>query len=73
MKTQRLAVQGTGVPMIDLFDSICPTVRCSPVIGNVLVYRRGAHLTATYVRSLAPQLAAAMSHVGVPVRYTPPE
>lgn len=73
LKTQRLAVEGTGVPMIDLFDAICPTVRCSPVIGNVLVYRRGAHLTATYVRSMSPQLATAMSDVGVPVRYTPPE
>jgi peptidoglycan/LPS O-acetylase OafA/YrhL len=65
--------QGTGVPAqqqatgsrddvayIDLSDAICPTARCAPVIGNVLVYRQGSHLTATYVESLAPRLGDAL-------------
>jgi hypothetical protein len=69
--TQRTAVAGTDVPMIDLFDSICPTNLCSPVIGNVLVYRKGSHITATYSRSLTTQLAAAASKVGVVVHYDP--
>jgi hypothetical protein len=63
---------GTDVPMIDLFDVICPTTKCPPVVGNVMVYRRGSHLSATYVRSLTPQLAKAMAGAGVAVRYTPP-
>jgi len=60
-----------GVKMIDLFNSICPGTRCSPVIGDVLVYRQGSHLTATYVKSLTPQLATALSGAGLPARYGP--
>jgi hypothetical protein len=70
-QTQRMAVEGTGVPMIDMFSAVCPTIACPPVIGNVLVYRRGSHITATYVRSLTPQLARAMVDVGIAVRYQP--
>jgi peptidoglycan/LPS O-acetylase OafA/YrhL len=70
--TQRQAVAGvTNVKMIDLFDVICPTEKCPPVIGNVLVYRRGSHITATYVKTLTPQLAQALSGVGMQVNYTP--
>jgi peptidoglycan/LPS O-acetylase OafA/YrhL len=70
-RTQQLAVAGQpGVSLIDLFDDICPTDRCPPVIGNVLIYRRGSHLTASYVKSLSPQLARALTDVGMPVRFT---
>ena len=68
--TQRQAVAGTNVKMIDLFDAICPMKQCPPVIGNVLVYRRGSHITATYVETLTPQLAQALSDVGMPVHFT---
>jgi peptidoglycan/LPS O-acetylase OafA/YrhL len=68
---QRQAVAGTDVKMIDLFDAICPTKQCPPVIGNVLIYRKGSHLTATYVKTLTPQLAQALSDVGMPVQFTP--
>jgi hypothetical protein len=30
---------------------------CPAVIGDALVYRNGAHLTAAYVRTLSPWLA----------------
>jgi peptidoglycan/LPS O-acetylase OafA/YrhL len=67
--TQRTAVQGQpGVALVDLFDAICPTDPCAPVIGNVLVYRQGSHLTATYVESLTPRFAAALSAAGMPAR-----
>jgi hypothetical protein len=33
------------------------------VIGNVMVYRHYAHVTATYVRSLEPMLAKEMKRV----------
>jgi peptidoglycan/LPS O-acetylase OafA/YrhL len=51
---------------LDLVDSICPAARCVPVIGHVLVYRQGAHLTATYVTTLAPRLGALLRAAGVP-------
>ncbi|WP_286901663.1 acyltransferase family protein [Thermocrispum sp.] len=46
-----------GVHIVDLNDYICPGEVCPPVIGNVLVYRQGAHLTRTYVETLEPRLA----------------
>jgi len=70
--TQVEAVQGqAGVTMIDLFDAICPTARCSPVIGNVLVYRQGAHITATYVKTLTPRLATALTAAGLSASFDP--
>jgi peptidoglycan/LPS O-acetylase OafA/YrhL len=58
---QREAVAKTpGVHWIDLNDAICPTARCAPIIGNVLVYRQGSHITATYIKTLAPRLEAAL-------------
>lgn len=42
--------------VVDLTDFICPGDKCAPVIGDVLVYRQGSHLTNTYARSLAPIL-----------------
>jgi len=55
--TQLEALAGLdNVAAVDLYDWICPTEACPAVIGNVLVYRQGSHLTATYVRSLAPRL-----------------
>lgn len=41
---------------LDLNDYVCPGSRCPAVIGNVLVYRDKDHLTATYMRTLAPVL-----------------
>lgn len=49
-----------GVASVDLRDYICPGDSCPAVIGNVLVYRRGSHLTATYVSSLTPRLDEAL-------------
>ncbi|QGG40299.1 acyltransferase family protein [Aeromicrobium yanjiei] len=51
-----------GVGIVDLTDVICPDAgRCAPVIGNVLAYRQGTHLTRSYVDSMRPQLAAALA------------
>lgn len=50
-----------GVSVIDMTDTICPDPgRCSAVIGDVLVYRQGSHLTRSYIDSAEPQLAAAL-------------
>jgi peptidoglycan/LPS O-acetylase OafA/YrhL len=70
-RTQRQAVAGQpNASMIDLFDVLCPTERCPPVIGNVLIYRRGSHLTATYVKTMSPQIAQALSNAGLPAHFT---
>jgi peptidoglycan/LPS O-acetylase OafA/YrhL len=55
------------VAMIDLTSAICPTERCAPVIGDVLVYRQGSHITATYMTTLAPRLGEALESAGVPI------
>jgi hypothetical protein len=55
------------VTMIDLTSAICPTEKCAPVIGDVLVYRQGSHITATYITTLAPRLEEALNDAGVPV------
>ncbi len=65
------AAEGTGTPalreavglvkgasMIDLTDRICLEERCPAVIGGVLVYRQGSHITATYARTLRADLEA---------------
>lgn len=60
--TQREALGGTrGVGVVDLEDWICPADTCPPVIGEVLVYRQGSHLTATYVESLTAPFARAIA------------
>ncbi|WP_275261607.1 acyltransferase family protein [Jiangella aurantiaca] len=41
-----------GVGSVDLANYVCPGDQCPPVIGNVLVYRRGSHISATYADSL---------------------
>jgi hypothetical protein len=53
--------------MIDMTSAICPTEKCAPVIGDVLVYRQGSHITATYITTLAPRLEEALKDAGVPV------
>ncbi|MFD1214777.1 acyltransferase family protein, partial [Arthrobacter sp. GCM10027362] len=44
------------ITAVDLDKYFCAANRCPAVIGSVLVYRDGSHLTATYARSLAPYL-----------------
>ncbi|MEO7070610.1 MAG: SGNH hydrolase domain-containing protein, partial [Nostocoides sp.] len=58
--TQRSAATASGTPLADFTPWICPTPRCPVVIGHVAVNRAGDHLTATYVRTLAPRVAAAL-------------
>jgi len=45
------------VTTADLTDRICTASRCPAVVGGVLAYFDGSHLTATYSRTLAPYLA----------------
>lgn len=46
-----------GVRLIDVAPMLCRDGTCPAVIGNVIVYRNDAHLTATYVRTLTTWLS----------------
>ncbi|CAN5733801.1 SGNH hydrolase domain-containing protein [soil metagenome] len=52
----RAAEEVEGVRLIDPTPMVCLEKWCPAVIGDALVYRNGAHLTATYVRTLTPWL-----------------
>nr|WP_255429796.1 acyltransferase family protein [Streptomonospora sp. PA3] len=45
------------VTVVDMSEEFCQGDRCLPVVGNVLVYRDSHHMTATYSRLLAADLA----------------
>lgn len=45
-----------GVHVVDLTDYLCIAILCPQIIGHVVVYRPDAHLTATFVDTLAPYL-----------------
>ncbi len=51
------------VDVIDLTPYICPDRTCEPVIGNVLVYRQGSHITKTYIDTLAPFLGKQLAPI----------
>ena len=57
------AASARGVRTIDLADAICPGDTCPAVIGGVLVYRTGSHLTATYAATLTPRLFEALAAI----------
>ncbi|MER7556544.1 acyltransferase family protein [Nocardioides sp. NPDC126508] len=42
--------------LVDLTDLFCEDRVCPAVIGNVIVYRDGNHITSRYARTLAPYL-----------------
>lgn len=50
---------------ISLNDAICSDTTCPAVIGNVLVYRQGSHLTRTYVMTLADRMEQELAAIGV--------
>ena len=53
--------QSAGARYVDLTSFYCNAVDCPAVIGHVVVYRDRDHLTATYVRTLAPYLGSALA------------
>ncbi len=53
------AISGAG--LIDLIPSVCPAMACQVVRDGMILYRDNHHLTATFSRSLAPALGAALA------------
>ena len=41
---------------LDMTDAVCRAEQCRAAEGNVLIYHDSHHMTATYVRTLAPEL-----------------
>ncbi|MBZ5735508.1 acyltransferase [Nocardioides sp. TRM66260-LWL] len=67
--TQEAAARKADVPFIDMNDFICPTAydgRCPPVIGNVMIYRQGSHITRTYIETMAQPFYEELRKAGVP-------
>ncbi len=63
--TARLAADGevaesAGAIFVDPTPWVCPSDPCPLVIGNVLTYHDGGHLTRTFATALAPYLAAVL-------------
>jgi len=55
------AAEGSGkVAVLDVTDLLCDQESCHAVIGGVIVYFDHGHMTATFSRSLAPTVAAAV-------------
>jgi hypothetical protein len=48
------------VTFFDPVPLVCPSDPCPVVLGRILVYRDTHHFTATFSRTLAPYLAAAL-------------
>jgi peptidoglycan/LPS O-acetylase OafA/YrhL len=55
-RARRIVARVRGVELVDPTDRFCLAALCPAVIGNVLVYRRTGHMTATYAATLAPWL-----------------
>jgi peptidoglycan/LPS O-acetylase OafA/YrhL len=64
-EVQIRAIETSPVPvhLIDLNNFICGLGKCPIVIGNVLVYRQGFHMTRTFVETLAPRFDLRLAEV----------
>lgn len=58
-----LEARPENVAFIDLTDQFCDRQICPPIRNNMIIYRDGSHLTATYAESLAPVLGKRIRHV----------
>ena len=54
------AAEAAGTDTVDLADFLCSPDACAPVVGGVIVWRDGHHITATYAETLAGSLEQAL-------------
>ena len=54
------ALAGSEARVVDVRAGICPEELCPAVLGDVLIYRQGSHLTATYATVLTDRLEQAI-------------
>jgi hypothetical protein len=58
---ERAATEATGANYADLNELICPYSPCPVVFDDVFAWRNRDHLTASFVKGLAPSLGQAVS------------
>ena len=54
--TERRVAERAGATFIDPSPWLCPTDPCPVIIGRVLIYRDGHHMTTPFAAALAPYL-----------------
>ncbi|MBC7632440.1 acyltransferase family protein [Aeromicrobium sp.] len=59
------ALDDPHVRVVDLTPHICPDGTCRPVIGNVIGWFDGSHLSATFSSTLGPYLFRALAEAGL--------
>lgn len=57
-----------NVRLLDFTGQICGKRRCSPVSGNILVYRDTNHLTKTFAQTLTPRFESVLSDLAPQAR-----
>jgi hypothetical protein len=57
---EKVAAEASGAGLVDLTSRICVEDPCPVVVNGMIVFRDAGHLTATFSRSLAPGLLAAI-------------
>jgi peptidoglycan/LPS O-acetylase OafA/YrhL len=57
---EAVAAKASGAGLIDLTARVCVGRPCPVVVNGMIVFRDHSHLTATFSRSLAPALGAAI-------------
>ncbi len=65
---ERAAAPFPNVRVIAMQSSVCPAGVCRARLGGRVVYRDAMHLTATFVRSLAPELRRSIDQAQAMVR-----
>jgi peptidoglycan/LPS O-acetylase OafA/YrhL len=50
-----------GVQVVDVTDYFCDESMCDPVVGRIIAYSDHGHLTASFARSLAPEVCKGMA------------
>jgi hypothetical protein len=57
------AASATGASIVDVTDALCDDELCHTVVGGVVAYRDGDHLTNTFVLSVVPKIDAQLEPI----------
>jgi len=59
-RIESAAAKRAGATLIDPASWFCTATTCPPVINNIVVYMDGSHVTATYIKWIAPLMSDAL-------------
>jgi hypothetical protein len=60
LEAERKVAAREGVGFVDPTPWLCPSVPCPAIVGGLLVYRDGGHMTRTFSTALGPYLLAVL-------------